>query len=48
MGNSLHNKIYLGRHTALDALGTRRTRALLLCSAVAGVALAWLAVQAMK
>ena len=48
MGNSLHNKIYLGRHTALDALATRRTQALLLCGAAAGLALAWLTMQAMK
>jgi len=49
MGNSLHNKIYLGRrHAALNALSTKRVQALLLFTAVAGAALAWFAIQALK
>ncbi|CAN7228781.1 hypothetical protein LJR289_000809 [Pseudoduganella sp. LjRoot289] len=48
MGNSLHNKIYLGRrHAALNALGTKRAQAFLLCTLVAGAAVAWFAVQAL-
>lgn len=49
MGNSLHNKIYLGRrHAALHALSTKRVQALLLFTVAAGAALAWFAVQALK
>lgn len=48
MGNSLHNKIYLGRrHAALSALSTKRAQAVLLFSAVACAALAWFAFQAL-
>lgn len=45
MGNSLHNKIYLGRGSAL---ASRRMRALLLMAACAGAGLAWLAMRAMR
>jgi hypothetical protein len=49
MGNSLHNKIYLGRrHVALNALSTKRVQALLLCTAVACAAVAWFAIQVLK
>ena len=48
MGNSLHNKIYLGRrHAALNALSTKRVQAFLLFTAAAGAALAWFTVQAL-
>jgi hypothetical protein len=49
MGNSLHNKIYLGRrHAALNALSTKRVQAVLLFTAVAGAAVAWFAIQALN
>ena len=48
MGNSLHNKIYLGRrHAALNALSTKRVQAFLLFTVVAGAAVAWFAVRAL-
>lgn len=48
MGNSLHNKIYLGRrHAALNALSAKRVQAFLLCTLVAGTAVAWFAVKAL-
>ena len=40
MSNSLHNKIYLGRH---PLLGTRRLQRVLLVTVIVGVAAAWLA-----
>ncbi|MES2263216.1 MAG: hypothetical protein V4724_32235 [Pseudomonadota bacterium] len=46
MGNSLHNKIYLGRRHM--ALTTRRAQGLLLVGAVAGVALVWMAIRTLK
>jgi len=39
MSNSLHNKIYLGRHATR---GARRLQRALLVSAIVGVAGAWL------
>jgi len=39
MSNSLHNKIYLGRHPP----GARRLQRVLLVGAIVGVAGAWLA-----
>ena len=43
MGNSLHNKIYLGRRTQVFA--SRRMQALFILGAVASVGLAWLAIR---
>jgi hypothetical protein len=46
MGNSLHNKIYLGRRIDLHS---RRAQALMCASAlVAGSALLWLALRLLK
>lgn len=46
MGNSLHNKIYLGRRIDLHS---RRTQALVCASAlVMGAALVWLALRVLK
>lgn len=46
MGNSLHNKIYLGRRIDLHS---RRIQALMCTSAVvAGAALVWLALRMLK
>jgi hypothetical protein len=45
MGNSLHNKIYLGRGSALAG---KRMRALLVMAACAGAGLAWLALRALR
>ena len=45
MGNSLHNKIYLGR-TALFA--SRRMRVLLALTLAASIGLAWMAVRSFK
>ena len=42
MGNSLHNKIYLGRRIDLHR---RRALALMCAGAVAGIALVWLALR---
>ncbi|WP_332878789.1 hypothetical protein [Massilia sp. S19_KUP03_FR1] len=42
MGNSLHNKIYLGRH---GAFGARLVQRALLVAAIVGMALAWLLVS---
>ena len=42
MGNSLHNKIYLGRH---GGFGTRLVQRALLVGAIVGMALAWLLVS---
>ena len=40
MGNSLHNKIYLGRHSLF-----RRIQAATLLGLAAGVGLAWMALR---
>lgn len=45
MGNSLHNKIYLGR---TSVLGSRRMRAVLTVSAVLGLGLLWMAIRGFK
>jgi hypothetical protein len=45
MSNSLHNKIHLGRHSAL---GTRTVQRVLLVGAIVGVAAAWLAVSSLR
>lgn len=45
MGNSLHNKIYLGRSSVLEST---RWRAALLLGAVLSVGLAWLALRALR
>lgn len=45
MSNSLHNKIYLGRHAAL---GTRTVQRVLLVGAIVGVAAAWLALSGLR
>ncbi|WP_426171205.1 hypothetical protein [Pseudoduganella sp. R-34] len=45
MGNSLHNKIYLKRRIDLHS---RRLQALVCATAVTGLALAWLALRALK
>jgi hypothetical protein len=45
MGNSLHNKIYLGRTSVLDLL---RGRTALVVGTVAGVALVWVALRALR
>lgn len=42
MSNSLHNKIYLGRHSGLS---NRRLQRVLLVSAIVGVAAVWLALS---
>jgi len=46
MGNSLHNKIYLGRRHAL--LGTRRAQVLLACGAAFVLAMLWVIGSAVK
>lgn len=45
MGNSLHNKIYLGRRPVLDS---KSLLALALTGAVAGCGLAWLLLRGFK
>ncbi|NML61878.1 hypothetical protein HHL21_12480 [Massilia sp. RP-1-19] len=45
MGNSLHNKIYLGR---TSVLGSARWRAALVLGAFFGVGFAWLALRALR
>lgn len=47
MGNSLHNKIYLGRRS-VALLHNKRVQALLGVGACAGVALAWLALRTFR
>ena len=42
MGNSLHNKIYLGR---TQGFASRRIQALFLLGAVASAGLVWLAIR---
>jgi len=46
MGNSLHNKIYLGRRGV--AFNTKRVQATLWLCALASIGLAWLAIRALK
>jgi hypothetical protein len=45
MGNSLHNKIYLGRSSRL---GSRRLRSLLALTVTVGIALALMAFRSLK
>ncbi|MDQ2819932.1 MAG: hypothetical protein M3Y65_05990 [Pseudomonadota bacterium] len=45
MSNSLHNKIYLGRHSLL---GARRLQRVLLVGAIVGVAGVWLALASWR
>ncbi len=45
MGNSLHNKIYLGRHSLLHS---KRLQAAMLLGAVASLGLAWLALRILR
>lgn len=45
MGTTLHNKIYLGRHSLL---ASRRMQAVLTLGALAGVGLVWVAVGTLK
>lgn len=45
MGNSLHNKIYLGRTSVLSS---RRLRAVLALSAFASIGLVWIAIRSFK
>lgn len=45
MGNSLHNKIHLGR---TSYLASRRVRVLLAVTAAVSIGLAWLAVRSLK
>lgn len=46
MGNSLHNKIYLGRR--VPGLPARRAGALVCLGLLAGAGLTWLALRALK
>lgn len=45
MGNSLHNKIYLGRASVLSS---RRVQAALAVGACVSIGLVWLAIRALK
>lgn len=45
MSNSLHNKIYLGRHAAP---GSRRLQRVLLVGAIVGVAGAWMVLSGFR
>lgn len=45
MGNSLHNKIYLGR---TSVLGSARWRAALVFGACASIGLAWLVLRTFR
>lgn len=45
MGNSLHNKIYLGR---TSRLGSRRLRALLALSVTVSIGVAWMTFHSLK
>ena len=47
MGNSLYNKIYLGRRS-VAMLQTKRVQAMICAAACASAALAWLAFRALK
>lgn len=46
MGNSLHNKIYLGRRSI--ALSAKRVQAMICLAAFASIGLAWLAIRAFQ
>ena len=46
MGNSLHNKIYLGRRSI--ALSAKRVLAMICLAAFASIGLAWLAIRAFQ
>jgi hypothetical protein len=46
MGNSLHNKIYLGRRSV--GFNTKRVQAMLCLCAFASIGLVWLAIRALK
>lgn len=46
MGNSLHNKIYLGRRTV--ALSTKRVQAMICIAAFTSIGLVWLAIRALQ
>ncbi len=46
MGNSLHNKIYLGRRGAV--LDTKRKQAMLCIGAALSIALTWLLIEALR
>lgn len=46
MGNSLHNKIYLGRRTV--ALSTKRVQAMICIAAFASIGLAWFLIRAFQ
>jgi hypothetical protein len=45
MGTTLHNKIYLGRHSLL---ASRRVRTALVLGALAGAGLMWAVVRTLK
>ena len=45
MGNSLHNKIYLGRSAWMDS---KALQAAMVAGAMASVALAWVALRALR
>ena len=45
MGNSLHNKIYLGRATGF---ASRRMQGLVAVSALAAIALVWMVFRSIK
>ncbi|MBV7536605.1 hypothetical protein KW842_12595 [Duganella sp. sic0402] len=46
MGNSLHNKIYLGRRSV--ALSTKRVQAMVCVAAFASIGLVWLVIRAFQ
>lgn len=46
MGNSLHNKIYLGRRSV--ALSAKRVQALICVAAFASIGMIWLAIRAIQ
>jgi len=46
MGNSLHNKIYLGRSAV--ALNTKRIQAAICIAAFASIGLLWLLIRALQ
>ena len=45
MGNSLHNKIYLGR---TSGIGSRRMQALMALTALVSIGLVWVAFRSFK
>lgn len=47
MGNSLHNKIYLGRRS-VAMLSSKRVQAMAGIAACASIGLIWLAIRALK